>query len=115
MSFCFQVVFFLTGNPDLFICMCLELLLVILLVPFRQSIDSKLSSCALLTSSANILVPKAREQGVPGRMFEMLAAAEVCLAHHVLRGPPLVGLSRQNRLLNEKVRKGWRESLDRGS
>ena len=28
--------------------------------------------------------------------------AEVCLAHHVLRGPPLVGLSRQSRLLNEK-------------
>ncbi|CAJ1374121.1 unnamed protein product [Effrenium voratum] len=26
----------------------------------------------------------------------------VCLAQHVLRGPPLVGLSRQNRLLNEK-------------
>lgn len=26
----------------------------------------------------------------------------VCLAHHVLRGPPLVGLSRQSRLLNEK-------------
>lgn len=26
----------------------------------------------------------------------------VCLAHHVLRGPPQVGLSRQNRLLNEK-------------
>ncbi|CAL1147644.1 unnamed protein product [Cladocopium goreaui] len=30
------------------------------------------------------------------------ATAEVCLAHHVLRGPPQVGLSRQNRLLNEK-------------
>ena len=27
--------------------------------------------------------------------------SEVCLAHHVLRGPPLVGLSRQNRLLQE--------------
>ncbi|CAK9102933.1 unnamed protein product [Durusdinium trenchii] len=26
----------------------------------------------------------------------------VCLAHHILRGPPQVGLSRQNRLLNEK-------------
>jgi len=26
----------------------------------------------------------------------------VCLAHHVLRGPPQVGLSRQNRLLTEK-------------
>ena len=29
---------------------------------------------------------------------------QVCLAHHVLRGPPQVGLSRQNRLLTEKER-----------